>query len=340
MHLLFNGECNVGKTVAWCCMYKRMEEGIGDFRVEYKEKEENNVYKATYSRMEQGQPLPPGTAEVRIDTFRFKRGDADICEVAVMDHNNSSIDHDGEDREMYRRMLKEATMEIYMIPANILNDYICIRKDNVPGSMEREMRKVNVTRLAGWIKTCMMERETLREDRPPVLFYLTQSDRIKCPDEEKMEALKSFVKEYNFFHFAEGEDRKVLGCHSTLGRNLEWDDNRILSGFAPRGFEIPFLLAAGYYRAEEIKEQVWKLNLRIALEKAVFTPVVIALKPIGLGWFGDRRDRVERLKQRKDELLKISEEILIYMEGLGKDFVFYLDGKGEERPLRKFFITG
>ncbi len=335
IHLLFNGDCNVGKTVAWCCMYKRMEEGIGNFRLEYKEKETYNFLGEMYARMERGRALPFGTSEVSAYTFRFKRKNIDICEAVVMDYNNSSVNRDS---ESYKRMLKEATMEIYMIPADVLNDYICIRKDNAPGSIEREVKRAKVAMSASRIKTCMMEWEALREDRPPVLFYLTQSDKTKCSDEEKMEMLKTFIKEYNFIHFAEGEDRKVLGCHSTLGRNLELYNNRILSGFAPRGFEIPFLLAAGYYRAKEVREQALELNWKIAVEKAVFTPAAFVLKSIGLGWLGDRRDKAKELERRREELLKINEEILIYLEGTGKNCVFYLEGTGEERPLRKFFI--
>ena len=39
----------------------------------------------------------------------------------------------------------------------------------------------------------------------------------------------------------------MLGCYSTLGWDIELDDekNRILSGFDPYGFEIPMMLTIG-----------------------------------------------------------------------------------------------
>lgn len=359
VYLLLNGGyCGCGKTVAWSCAAGKMAEGIEDFYLDYKEgNADGRRLIEMYSSISHGD-LPVGTCDANFFSFQLKKGKENICKIIGMDYNNGVINNADygyrEDAIMYDNMLRQATILVFTIPGEIIDKCISIEYENMAEEKEKEIKRAEVTYMANIIKICLLKVQKLREDCPPVLFYITKSDMVKCSDEEKMDVLKRFIKDYYFFNFAEGNKQQVLGCHSTLGKNLKLtDNNRIVSGFCPEGFEIPMLLAVGYlqsgFEKEWIEEHCRDINARIEnlnlrrLGRFVFS--------IGLALFGmspdERRydeinSQILELKLQRDEIIQKNpwrinlNEILDYVKSLGKDAVFYLNEKGEERPLEEF----
>ena len=359
VYLLLNGECCCGKTVAWSCAVGKMAEGVGNFHLDHKEGsvEERKLIKM-YSDLSRGNLPGGGPVDIEFYTFQLKRRDKDICKIIGMDYPGGRMDYADTSREeamMYDNMLKWATVLVYAIPGEIIDQCISIEDENVAEGMEKEVKRAKVAYVANTIKICLLRAQKLREDCPPVLFYITKSDLAKCSDEEQMDALKRFIKDYCFFDFAEGKKQKVLGCHSTLGRKLKLtDNNKIISGFSPEGFEVPMLLAVGYLQSEIEKEWVEEhcrdINARLA--NLNLRSLMRVLFSAGLDLFGmpanrkryeEIRSQISELEKQRDEIIKNNplrislNEILDYMKSLGKSAVFYLDEKGEEQPLEDFF---
>lgn len=353
VYLHFNGECGCGRTVAWCNALKKMEEGVGNFHIKLQEgNADASIIKYMYSRMESGD-LPDGSLYARFYTIPLKRKKEDICEIVAMDYGNSAIypSEGNEDAKWYDNMLKYATIIIYTISGDVLHNYAFIDDENV-SEEEKDIRRIELTRIANLIKSNMLKVEKLRDDKPPVLFYLTKSDMADCGGGKK-ELLKRFIYEYHFFPFAEEEKWKVLGCHSSLGRHLKWGArNNIISGFSPEGFEIPLLLAVGFLQSTEEKEWVEErckaidaTLLRLKLMKNTFLLTGALL----LGVFLYRKRiyemdmQISALERKRSEIINHNpwririKEILAYLESLGEDAVFYLNERGEEKPLENFF---
>lgn len=357
IYLLLNGECCSGKTVAWSCAVGQMMEGVENFHLEYEEAAEGEPLIKMYSDLKHGKLPGRGPDRPELYTFQLKRRDENICRIIGMDYFSCHMDDADAYREettIYDNMLKRATMLIFIIPGEIIDKYISVNDENAMEGMKKEIRRAEVTYFANTIKISLLRTKKLRKDCPPALFYITKSDVAKCTDKEKMDVLKKFIKDYSFFDFAE-KKQKVLGCLSTLGRNLKLTDtNNIISGFSPEGFEVPILLTVGYLQSEvekeRIKERCWDIDLR--LEELKMRRRERMIFSLGMGLLGMLCDRkryeeisrqIFELEQERGEMIRKNlwnrnlDEILDYLKHLGKDAVFYLNEKGEERPLEEFF---
>ena len=125
-------------------------------------------------------------------------------------------------------MLEHATLFIYIISGDVLNDYISIQDGSVENAVEKREKEVDIAVEVANIKTLMETAKSIREDAAdtPILFYVTKSDLIKYDDDErKLDSLLSFLKAHKLLE----SNHKIMGCHSTLGRDLKLsEDNEII----------------------------------------------------------------------------------------------------------------
>lgn len=385
-NILIVGGHASGKTVTVCSSYYRMisEGGAGKFRlVSMGDQAGQNIEQlgSMYQAMVKGEKLPPGTTESKIYEFSFNRSNRSICDIRWMDYRGALRLGEGteEDREAFALMARNATVLIYIIPGNIISDYIHAHDPNYDWDNEKErlLASLRVDEEISQIDALLVQALKNREDLPPVLFYITKSDYIRndSDDRKKMEALKDLIRSYNLFDF-DGEEYqwKILGCHATLGRNLELDEgNHIVGGFAPEGFELPLMLTVGYRLSEAGKEwaqreckildeDIAALRLRQAQDsgKAASLDSRARFRSRFLNAFGRRtreqveaemiRENVKSMNldiqkkektkasiEKKNTMGKYSMEILQYIAEKGENKVFYLNERGEERPLEEFF---
>lgn len=275
-NILVTGGSSSGKTVAACNTFFKMIGGVGtqvafDLVANGEAAGSDISYFAQlYSGMVRGK-LPVGNTENDIYEMAFRRDNENICQISWMDYRGSlRTRRRGEDEEKWEEflaMLEHATLFIYIISGDVLNDYISIQDGSVENAVEKREKEVDIAVEVANIKTLMETAKSIREDAAdtPILFYVTKSDLIKYDDDErKLDSLLSFLKAHKLLE----SNHKIMGCHSTLGRDLKLsEDNEIIAGFEPEGFEIPLMLTVGYAISESGRE--WEEAENAKLDAAI-----------------------------------------------------------------------
>lgn len=372
-NLLIIGGANGGKTVAACNTFYKMTRKGGvsksnndkKFRLVADDGADIDEFSDMYLDMLDGK-LPKGTTESTNYELGFTIDNENICEIRWMDYRGGLRSNKKEFPEEWKGfcdMLEHATILIYIIPGGIINDYIRIKDKIITGEIEIEKAEIKISNEINHIQSCIEEAKKRRNDNPPILFYVTKSDLIEYDDERKMKELKSLIREYNLLGC-----RKVLGCHSTLGRDLYIDkNNRIVAGFKPEGFEIPLMLSVGYCMSKAGKEWEKRENDKLDIEinrlqneafnlygeklkeqNKLTTKImsflrkdVASVKKIE-NEIKDNKNKEDELKVKKAELAeknkekKYSNAILDYISN-SNHTVFYIDEQGKESILKEFF---
>lgn len=386
-NMMLIGGASIGKTVAASSAYYKMnaDGGVGDDQVKFDLTSIGNEGAANntelfdnFIRMLRG-TFPNGNTENRYYDFAFRRNAEKICEIKWMDYKGANIEAkwtdddcgegvEKEDIQEFKAMLLHAMILIYIIPGNVVRDYSDLEK-LPPQSPERAIGMAKITKEIGQFKFIMEKAKELRAEdyrKLPVLFYITKSDELGYSDSEKFDKLTALLKGYNLL---KGHER-ILGCHSTLGRDLVVENNTIQCGVAPEGFEIPLMLTAGYFmsdegRAWEARENA-KIDAEIQLEQNKINQGNQELGGLQSGLYyrvlapflKKRKEQIRQLEKEAAESqnkmavlankrknlesrLKVySRDILHYIEQCTNDkckYVIYMNEEGEERPLKEFF---
>ncbi|MDO4295100.1 MAG: hypothetical protein Q4D90_02945 [bacterium] len=334
-----------------------------------------------YSNMKKGEEMPNGSTNNRAYEFAVEKDNEILCQAKWLDYRGAMLEGDAtvEDRQDFETWIANTELLVYVVPGNVLNDYMCLTDpdyvwDEVNLQTDAE---INVTQCIANIRSIKRIARNLRKEMPPILLYVTKSDCIKgdFDDSRKMAALKRLIRDYQLVTFQDEYSWQVLGCHSTLGKNLVLSkENKVLSGFEPKGFEIPLMLAVGYHLSREGKTWLNKktaaLNAKmneLNAQNATDRSQMLALQKVpnsflgkGLSLLGGQEKRQKELEllnaniqRREKEITQLNhdkaelpqqnrmqnyaQEILSYIEKKGENAVFYLDSKGKERELKRFF---
>ena len=383
-NILFIGGTSSGKTVAASSTYYKMNAGggVGDDKVKFDltsignaGAENNTELFDNFIRMLQGK-FPNGSTDNRYYDFAFRRNAEKICEIKWMDYRGANIEQNwsdpGEGKEKkdiqeFKSMLLHAMILIDIIPGDVVRNYSNLEK-LPPQSSERTIGMTQIAKEIGQFNFIMEKVKELREEdyrKLPILFYITKSDKLGYDDSEKFDKLIALLKGHNLLKGHE----KILGCHSTLGRDLIVEDNTIKYGVAPEGFEIPLMLTAGYFMSDEGKAWEARENARIdiaeELEQSKIDKGNQVLGGLQSGFmyyvFGPSKKKKEQIRQLEKEaseskdkmaalakarknmenkLKEYSRDILNYIEQCTNDkckYVIYMNEEGEERPLKEFF---
>lgn len=380
VNMMIVGDRSDGKTVALCCTYYKMMESL--------EKREFDLTSCgdtagrvlewlsdVYGEMMEDGKFPEGTVQNKELEFYFQKNEETICKVVWLDPSGEYAINSDEDTgtkeeiQKYRDNLKAAALEIYIVPGNVVYDYIRLTDEETYGDLwDSPEEKMRARRNVGYETTklkAMIERsKEIRSDRPPIVFYMTKADYIKndLDGTKKIQGLKKYVTER--FHF---KDRAVLGCYSTVGTNVYIEDNRITSGFEPKGFEIPLMLTVGYRLSENGKK--WDLQLERLIEeedrKRIVASGSLAMLDGRNGLFDrlrrirekerqrEEKERAARRQEIKDADARIADlkvqrdaqnqernyadDICRYLSKNCKNMFFYLDPDGKEKELSCFF---
>ena len=386
VNILVTGGTSSGKTVAACCTFNHMTQE-GDISVQSGGSEVKfslladgsraarimDDFADTYIDMLEGR-LPSGSTENKQYELLFKREQQTVCNIFWMDYRGALTKEDWADPayagqiEEFKEMLAHSTLLIYIISGEIIKKYTALKKLS-PDCVERKKEMTKVNKEIMQIRHIMEKTKEIRgeEDRTPVLFYITKSDYIEYGnDQEKFDQLIMLLKENALLQ----KDRKVICCHSTLGRALILNENnQIESGFEPEGFEIPLMLAAGYAMSEDGKqweeEEYAKLDAEIQIQRVhtdisneekgrlmggayrVFGPIMkrrqeqIRNLEKEKEQYQNRIEELEKKKQRIESRQRLyAKEILDYITGSAKNqckYAVYVNSDGEELPLHSFF---
>ena len=282
--LLITGGKSSGKTVAACCAYRQLskakfeDNNMGDFGIIVREGVDVTELTNMYNGMLDNK-LPEGSIENHIYDLILTRKMKNICNFLWLDYmGNMTTDFESSDipedeLNVFDEFLNEAAILAFIIPGNVLDDFIhVIDKDNGMQNIERAKLTNAIGEKIGQVITLVNRANELnlkkygKEDNRPIIFYVTKSDKVKCDDSKKMDYLYELLCGYNLLI----EGRKILGCHSTIGKNLVLDEktNKIIKGFDPVGFEIPVMLTVGYALSEEgriwEKNEISKIDVRIS----------------------------------------------------------------------------
>lgn len=376
-NILATGGSGSGKTVAACNTFFKMAMDGGvtlgdDIRFDLIASGNSaggdiHDFAEKYRDMIKG-TLPVGSTDDHIYDFAFRRNGEKLCQIRWMDYRGSlrTTDYDDGDWEHFFEMLERATLLIYIISGELINDFISIKDGSLTGE-KMALKKIDISEEVSHINTLMEKTKELRgsDDETPILFYVTQSDYIKYDDDNrKLEEIVSFLKTNELLRTG----RKVLCCHSTLGRDIRLSDERnsIVAGFAPEGFEIPLMLTVGYALSEAGKEWEQEENAKIDAaiaeqELAVFNKTekkgalanqfqTRLLKILKMERDDIRRLefqiqkakeeigslKVEQEKMRQNNVLRAySQDVLNYVRA--GSYACLVDEKGERIPLDEFF---
>lgn len=375
-----------GKTVALSCCYYMFASSLntGGFVLTSEGTYAGGDAKyllQLYSRMKRGEAMPNGSTNNRAYEFAFEKDDETLCQAKWLDYRGAMLDGDAtvEDRQDFEIWIENTELLVYVIPGDVLNDYMCMTDpdyvwDEVNLQTDAEINVMQCISHIRSIKRIAMKR---RKEMPPILLYVTKSDCIKgdFDDSRKMAALKKMIQEYKLVTFQDKRPWQVLGCHSTLGKNLVLSkENKVLSGFEPKGFELPLMLAVGYHfskegkawkdkQTEDLDAKIGGLNAQNATDRSRIAELQKASSSFigkGFGLFGGQdkrkkeitiledniRTRAKQITQlnhdkvalsQQNEMQNYAKEILSYIEKKGENTVFYIDSKGKERELKQFF---
>lgn len=394
--LLVTGGTDSGKTVAACNVFTHLTLGGGVKTTTSSGREvrftlvpdphsnsagaDIDTFTNIYLGMLNGEPLPIGNTENHTYELLFQDNGNNICSILYLDYRGGIIKDENaraynkEEVDELDYMMEHSTLLIYIIPGDVLNDYISLQgKDNIATMTADERTKfVKVSGEVTQIKT-LIERAEQQGNAAPLLFYVTKSDLVYT-EEEIIPGLERLIRQYSLCR----EGRKALGCHSTLGRNVviketvEEDGRalrRIDTGLDPIGFEIPMMLTVGYRMSAQgkawasaelsrIQDEIDDLNRDIINGK---TNVVLEEKKFSnriKGFFlrrpvhaiTDLEEDIANDKQKIAELQKelqqvdgrnaqkgFSEDILSYLNEHHGNSILYINENGERRPLSEFF---
>lgn len=375
INMLVTGRAGSGKTVAVCNMYHQMTKRgcVGD-KVEFglvaqgdTAIEDHIHLREMNINMLKNELLPWATLESVVYDFAFMWNMKTICDIHWMYYRGALTDEDPrdpmykEDWEIFRSISNHTALLIYVISGEVIDKYIRA-KEAVLTDEEKVLLEMEVHTEINLIKTLIgearrnWERETKKDDTRPILFYVTKSDLIKYDDERKLKELVLMLDKYGLL----GNNRKILSCHSTLGRNLILsEDNRILDGLEPKGFEIPLMVAVGYALSKEGKkwerdentrldaliantkmEKGNKLNkflINLMLQRKENKRIMELNQQININNNEFQKLRNEKVDlESKNTLSEYSQDILDYIENLGA-YAIYVDEKGEVQSLEYFF---
>ncbi len=381
-NILVTGGSSSGKTVAACNTFFKMTIGGGvgtevSFDLVANGDAAGNdisYFAELYRGMVKGK-MPVGNTENDIYEMAFRRNSERVCQISWMDYRGSlRTRRRGEDEEKWEEflaMLEHATLFIYIISGDLINDYISIKDGSLDDTMEKKEKEVDIAVEVANIKALMETAKSIREDAmdTPILFYVTKSDLIKYDDDgRKIDGLISFLKTNKLLE----SNHKIMGCHSTLGRDLKLSgDNEIIAGFEPEGFEIPLMLTVGYAISESGKE--WEQEEMARLDAAITSYEVYIMeknqekgridsqfwtKLIGImkkdrAVMRELENEIEDARKHKGELeaekatleqnnrlKQYSKDILHYIEEEAKgEYACGISADGEKIPLGEFFFN-
>lgn len=229
-----------------------------------------------YVAMLDGKQLPIGTTENRSYGFNFQiNGTKPEYPILYMDYRGGILnDRDSlaNEIEEFDYMLANSNLLVYIIPGNILNDYIMLngkgREQLATMTSEERKRFLRVSNSTNHLSTVMKRlKEQDASYNAPLLYYVTKADLVTGGREKLISGLKRLINEYGL-----RKGRPVLGCYSTLGWDVDIEEIRpnvrkIQSGFDPYGFEVPMMLTVGYSLSQAgkawAKEEVKRLEQNI-----------------------------------------------------------------------------
>lgn len=387
--LLSTGGVGSGKTVAICSSFTHMTLEGGVTAVTSSGRTINcelvatngcdvDHFHETYFAMMSHKPFPNGNTENRTYELIFKLNGEIVCSIYYMDYpggltrkNVDNITREAE--EEFNQMLVNSGILIYIIPGDILEAFISLRgkgKDNYSDMTDTERKNyLKINQEMNQIKT-LMERADSLGSNAPVLFYVTKSDIIAYK-KDIIPGLKNLIEQWKL----QPKDRKVLGCHSTLGKNISINeghpDGHIMEdGFEPTGFEIPLMLTVGYRLSTAGKkwaiDQITAIEAELeadgqkkdeAIEKKARKSAGFSgaknklLKFLGRTTAIDTQEEIiaeieKRMADSKKRLSEVdnhnankrhSADILAYLDTKFPKEILYLDENGQPQPLSEFF---
>lgn len=394
--LLVTGGHRTGKTVAACNVFTHLTLGGGVKTTTSSGREvrftlvpdphsdtagaDIDAFTDIYLGMLNGEALPPGSSENHTYELLFQDNGNNICSILYLDYRGGII-KERNARDDFKKevdeldyMMEHSTLLIYIIPGDVLNDYISLQgKDNL-GTMTADERTkfVKVSAEVTQIKT-LIQRAEQQGNTAPLLFYVTKSDMVYT-EEEIIPGLERLIRQYSLCR----EGRKALGCHSTLGRNVVIKNIvgengvstlRIDTGLDPAGFEIPMMLTVGYRMSAQGKawasaelgriqkeidgltENIQGNQLNAALEEKKVSNRIKGFflrRPVHAitDMKEDIADDKKRVSKLQAELGQVddrnrqkgfSEDILSYLNEHHSKSILYINEKGKSRPLSEFF---
>ena len=257
------GEAGTGKTVAATNVFCAMTMGGGivtadnsvRFELVANDGWDIEEFHEQYVAMLDGEQLPIGTTENRSYGFNFQiNGTKPEYPILYMDYRGGILnDRDSlaNEIEEFDYMLANSNLLVYIIPGNILNDYIMLngkgRKQLATMTSEEKKRFLRVSNSTNHLSNVMNRlKEQDASYNAPLLYYVTKADLVTGGREKLISGLKGLINEYGLY-----KGRPVLGCYSTLGWDVDIEEiepnvRRIQSGFDPYGFEVPMMLTVGY----------------------------------------------------------------------------------------------
>ena len=369
------GGSGSGKSVSFCNMHDTLMDGVSFQKDGQKvhlclvaqDAPEIQLLSTWYINMLKGK-LPVNTAENKVFHFTLTRNNQPFCDVQMFDYRGSIRDDKDtprKEREEFYAALAHSSILIYLIPGNILKDYqkmlrmeeqkedrtvdYHLLKESV-GTEVRHLRNINAL-VKGNDFT-----KGLREDRPPLLLYVTKSDLLP-PGTDVMALLKSFI-DRNELYF---EGTKLLGCHSTLGPNVSIDESVtphvIREGWEPEGFETPFLLSVAYSCSAAAKSWYVKEKARLESLRDKAKSDEKSAYEQKIPWLIGKKDALNKrqaiIDACEDEIKKLdtalsalqgqnksrqyAEDIVAYIKAKGFP-VLYLDEKKQSRDFQDLIL--
>ena len=393
--LLVTGGTETGKTVAACNVFSHLTLGGGVKTTTPNGKEvrfalvadpqsatagaDIDTFTNDYLHMLNGEPLPHGSPENHSYELLFQDNGKNICSILYLDYRGGLTRDRDTENEQYKKenneldyMMEHSTLLIYIIPGDVLNDYISLQgKDNIVTMTAEERTKyVEVSGEVSQINTLI---QRAGHNKAPLLFYVTKSDLV-YNEKEIIPGLERLIRQFGLWQ----KGRKALGCHSTLGRNVVIKKEiaedgsaikRVDTGFDPVGFEIPMMLTVGYRMSaqgkawanaelgriqneidsitdiiddNQVSEALEKKKISNRIKGFVLRRPVQAITDLQK----DIDDDKQRVTQLKAELNQVdgrnvqkgfSEDILSYLNEHHGKSILYIDEEGRSRPLSEFF---
>lgn len=373
LYFLFIGGSSSGKTVATCNMQHMLTRKGGvkarcgnedvHFYLSSTRSPEIQKFRKMYDAMLDNS-LPVGNIETEQYSFKLTRENQGICQIEMIDYRGALRDDPKplpEEKAAFTSMIQRATMLVYIVPGDILEMHRQMRRletEKDTSSKQYRILENRVDEEAGHIRSTMQglqEGDLKRADHPPLLLYVTKSDKLP-KDVDVMEELNAFIVEQNLFF----PDTKILGCQSTLGKDIQIDESpnphQITGGLEPEGFEIPILLATAHICSQSgktwLEEELKRLHAD--LDDVTEEQMEARSKKVRFAFFRkqaveDRQELIKELGNRINTLRddidnaknknirqKYAREILAYIKD-GKFPTLYLDENRNRRDIQELF---
>lgn len=336
-----------------------------------------------YMAMRTNGMFPAGNMETSIYDMQFQADDVVMCDLSIRDYKGALFhQQNAEEDKNYVELiqdLKHAALVVFLIGGDLVNKFIRLEsKSFTEPNEEVKLESELSDTLGAYLSLMNIVAKDEEGIRKPVIYYVTKSDLIEAQDDrQKMKYIKSLLAKYRLIgNTTKGIDRKVLICHSTLGRNLDLvpGENRIRAteSIQPEGFEMPILLTVGYafsaegdrWEAQEYRKidrmmsqaqdviddaraAITRLDGRNRLIK-FFTKKSTEAKKSGyidaitggkadIDALAAQRAQVQHNNKMRDNAMHILEYINKKNQEPGHLYTLYLDEHGGERPLQEFF---